>query len=287
MSIIDPELLRTFLAFAETGSLARAAAAVGRTASAVTAQMQRLEEAVGGPILAPSGRGRTLTPLGEDLAIHARRILDVNREAWLALRGSNADGRVAVGTTQDFADTTLPVLLRAFARTHPRVRLDLRIGRTGELAGNFEEGSIDILLAMRGAPLSEEVAVIREPMVWLVSGDGLAVSEPEVPVALLEPPCGFRSAAIAALETARRPFRIAASSGSLSGLCAAVRAGIAVMPRTPRSIGGGIVEANAAMQLPDLPPADFAIRVRREACPAAADLAGMIADGFSAGRAGA
>ncbi|RVM00498.1 LysR family transcriptional regulator, partial [Sinorhizobium meliloti] len=87
MNPIDPELLRTFLAFAEGGSLARAAMAVNRSPSAVTAQMQRLEALIGERLLAPAGRGRVLTPVGEELAAHARRILDAHRDAWLSLRG--------------------------------------------------------------------------------------------------------------------------------------------------------------------------------------------------------
>lgn len=90
METLDPDLLKTFLAFVDGGSLARAASAVGRSPSAVTAQMQRLEEIVGEPLLSPQGRGRGLTPAGEDLVGHARRILAVHTEAWLALKGARA-----------------------------------------------------------------------------------------------------------------------------------------------------------------------------------------------------
>ncbi|RWE72942.1 MAG: LysR family transcriptional regulator, partial [Mesorhizobium sp.] len=89
MEMLDLDLLKTFLAFVEGGSLAKAASAVGRTPSAVTAQMQRLEEIVGEPLLIPQGRGRGLTPAGEDLVGHARRILAVHTEAWLALKGAH------------------------------------------------------------------------------------------------------------------------------------------------------------------------------------------------------
>lgn len=279
---MDPDLLQTFLAFVDGGSLARAASVVGRTPSAVTAQMQRLEETVGGAILAPAGRGRVLTPLGEDLVIHARRILDANREAWLALKGASADGRVAIGATQDFADIALPPLLRTFARTHPRVRLDLRIGRTAELVRALEDGAVDVLIAMRGEPSPDEVGVVREPMIWLVAADGLTGADPELPLALLEPPCGFRTAAIAALEAGHRRFRIAASSGSLSGLCTAVRAGIALTLRTPRLIGSGISEAPAHLELPSLPAAEFSIRRRSDASQPAVSLAELVCDALGA-----
>ena len=133
MQTLDPDLLKTFLAFVDGGSLAQAASSVGRSPSAVTAQMQRLEEIVGEPLLVAQGRGRGLTPAGEDLVGHARRILAVHSEAWLALKGARAAGRVAIGTTQDFADSGLPELLRAFAASHPRVRIELRVGRSAEL----------------------------------------------------------------------------------------------------------------------------------------------------------
>src|SRR5215813_2423581 len=280
MILFDPELLRTFLAFVDAGSLARAAAIVGRSPSAVTAQMQRLEEAVGQPLLAQAGRGRVLTPAGDDLAIHARRILDANRDAWLSLKGAQADGRVALGATQDIADTTLPVLLRTFARTHARVRLELRIGRSAELSKDFDAGAIDVLVAMRLALAPDEIGVLREPMLWLGSNQGLAAPPPELPLAVLDPPCGFRSAAIAALDSAHRPYRIAASSGSLSGLAAAVRGGIAVTLRTPRLIGNGIIAAPSALELPVVPAAEFSVRQAPNADEATTSLAELICDGL-------
>lgn len=282
MYLLDPDLLRTFLAFAEGGSLARAAAIVGRSPSAVTAQMQRLEEAVGEALLAPAGRGRALTPAGEELVGHARRILAAHRDAMLSLKGARADGRVSLGSTQDFADTVLPALIRDFARTHSRIRLDLRVGRTAELTRGFEDGAIDILLAMRQSPAPDEVGLIAEPMLWLGPAEGLAASHDDLPLALLDPPCGFRSAAIAALDAAGRRYRIAATSPSLSGLRAAVRGGIAVTARTARWTGDGIAEMPASLGLPALGEAEFSIRLRGEAEAPATDLADLLCEALRA-----
>ncbi|MBP1882283.1 LysR substrate-binding domain-containing protein [Sinorhizobium mexicanum] len=278
MNAIDPDLLRTFLAFADGGSLARAAAAVNRSPSAVTAQMQRLETLIGEPLLAPAGRGRALTPVGEELVDHARRILDAHRDAWLSLRGARADGRISLGSTQDFADTMLPDLLRRFARSHPRVRLDLRIGRSKELTTAFDQGQVDILLTMRQAPAANELLVLKEEMIWLCADGGLATVDAEVPLAVLDPPCGFRAAAISALEAAGRPFRIAATSPSLSGLRAAVMSGIAFTTRTARFLGPGIERAPAHLDLPRLPAAEFSLRLRTHADKPVADLAALLAD---------
>jgi DNA-binding transcriptional LysR family regulator len=285
MRLLDPELLRTFIAFVDSGSLARAAAIVGRSPSAVTAQMQRLEETVGEPLLAASGRGRTLTPAGEDLVVHARRILDAHRDAWLSLRGARADGRFTLGATQDFADdATLSGLIRTFARSHPRVRLELRIGRSAELNRAFDEGAVDLLVAMRSAPLPDERAIVHEPMIWLGARQGLAFDPPEIPLALLDPPCGFRAAALAALEKAGTPHRIVATSGSLSGLRAAVRSGIALSVRTARWMGDDLVDMTGALSLPVLPQAQFAIRLRHGVEPAASDFAELMCDGLDAVR---
>jgi len=281
MQHLDPDLLRTFLAFVDSGTLARAATAVGRSASAVTAQMQRLEEIVGEPLFLAAGRGRALTATGQELAGHARRILEAHRAALLSLKGSRAEGRLTVATTQDFAEHGLAPLLRLFAGTHARVRLNLRIGRSAELTRAFEAGDVDLLIAMRLKPSPDEVAVLREPMVWLAAAPGLLRPEEELPLALLDPPCGFRDAALSALDRAGRGYRIAATSQSLSGLRAAVGAGLALTARTPRWAGNGIALAPAELGLPELGEASFAVRVRPDAPPAARDLGGLLGDGLA------
>ncbi|MBM3093919.1 LysR family transcriptional regulator [Ensifer sp. T173] len=281
MQTLDPDLLRTFLAFAESGSLAHAATVVGRTPSAVTAQMQRLEALIGEALLAPSGRGRVLTPAGEDVVVHARKILDAHRDAWLSLKGARTDGRVSLGCTQDFADSTLPTLLQQFARAHPRVRLDLRVGRSKELVAQYDQGAVDVMIVMRQSGAVDEVAVLREPMVWLsASPDVLSVDE-ELPLAVLDPPCGFRSAAVDALEGSGRPYRIAATSPSLSGLRAAVRGGIALTARTERFVGEGVAIAPERLALPALPDAEFSLRLNAGAEKAATTLASLLVDGLS------
>lgn len=281
MDLIDPDLLRTFLAFAEAGSLVRAAATVGRSPSAITLQMQRLEEIIGEPLLAAAGRGRVLTPAGEELIGHARRILAAHRDAWLSMKGARSDGRTRLGCTQDFADSSLPNLLRAFAESHPRVRIDLRVGRSNELSAAYDQGDIDILLAMRRGPQPDELKVLREPMIWLAAETGLAGMDDVIPLALLDPPCGFRSAAIAALDAARRGYRIAATSPSLAGLKAAVRSGLAVTPRTARMLERGIGLAPGHLSLPELPEAEFTLRIRSDAERQSSYLATLLAEGLS------
>lgn len=274
--------MRTFLAFVDTGSLTRAAEIVGRSPSAVTSQMQRLENTVGLTLLEPSGRGRGLTRVGEELVSHARRILDTHRQALLSLRGTEAAGRLSIGATQDFAEVGLPPLLRLFASTHPRIALEIRIGRSAELREAFDRNEIDLLLIMREGTTADEIGTLIEPMIWQVSAEGLVSPGDDVPLALLDAPCEFRNAALAALVAAGRTYRITATSQSLAGLRAAVAAGFAVTLRTPRWLCGGVVPAPPSLHLPRVGAVTFVLRVRRDAPPPAYDLGRLLADGLIA-----
>ena len=102
MKHFGTDLLETLVAFADAGTLARTAEIVGRTPSAVTAQMQRLGEIADVPLLEAVGRRRVLTDAGERLVGHARRILAAEQEALLSLAGAAADGNAGLGLTQDF-----------------------------------------------------------------------------------------------------------------------------------------------------------------------------------------
>lgn len=276
---LEPDLLRTFVAFSESGSLARAAVAVGRTPSAVTAQVKRLEEIVGEPLLAPAGRGRVLTDTGVELLVLAREILDTHRRALLRLRGERMAGKVSVAATQDFAESGLPPLLRLFAETHPRIRLEVRIGRTVEINDALALGQVDVAIAMRTDASRREVGLIEEPTLWLAASEGLSVSPADdLPLALLDPPCGFRSEALRALDRSAHAYRIAATSQSLAGLRAAVLAGFAITLRTARWQGGGIGRAPKTLNLPDTEPLTFSIRLREDAPRPAAELADLLAE---------
>jgi DNA-binding transcriptional LysR family regulator len=133
---------------------------------------------------------------------------------------------------------------------------------------------------MRQAAVTDELAIIVEPMCWLMARDGLVGPSDEIPLAVLDPPCGFRDAALLALEKLGKPYRLAATSASLSGLQAAVRAGIAVTARTARWMGPDIVKAPPHLRLPKLPKAEFSIRVRQGSDAATHRLANILVEGL-------
>ena len=90
LPLLDLDVLRTFVAIAETGSFTKAADVVHKTQSAVSMQMKRLEERVGKAIFARDGRASRLTDEGDRLLDYARRIVKLNMEAVASLAGIGA-----------------------------------------------------------------------------------------------------------------------------------------------------------------------------------------------------
>jgi len=123
----DLDVLRSFVAGVELGSFAKAADRVGRSTSAVSAQLRKLEDQAGTAIFRKAGRGLALTDAGETMLAYARRLLDLNDEAAAAVRGLELEGWVRLGLQEDFGEVLLPEVLGRFARAHPKVRIEARV----------------------------------------------------------------------------------------------------------------------------------------------------------------
>ncbi len=282
----DLEVLRSLALGVELGTFARAAERLGRSTSAVSAQMKKLEEQVGTPILRKAGRGTVLTPTGEVLLSYARRLLDLNDEAAHAVRGADLKGELRLGVQEDFGESLLTPALGSFARAHPRVRIEARLARNAELLEQVELGRLDLALAWdSGKPTTHMRPVGKLAMCW-VGARELDASlqwnkEGPVPLAVLDGPCVMRSAAIAALERARIPWRLAFTSPSLSGIWAAVAAGLGVTVRTR----AGLPESVKVLKsLPRLPHVGLNLhRAEADASPAVRRLEELLLTQLEAG----
>jgi DNA-binding transcriptional LysR family regulator len=231
---LDMDVLRTLVAAQRLGSFNRAADQIGRSQSAVSQQIRKLEEQVGAPLFQKQGRHLVLTEAGEVVLGYAQRILELNNEAVAAVRGRTVEGLVRFGVPSDFAETWLPAALGRFNRTHPAVRVEAVVDRNRRLLERLDKGELDLVLALGNGTRSDAQVLAMLPWVWI----GAAVSLPAwlpgepVPLAVFEAPCFFRQQALAALDEAGLPWRIAFASPSLHGLWAAVEAGLGVTLRT-------------------------------------------------------
>jgi len=230
MRHLDLALLQTFVAITDNGSFTLAAKQVHRTQSAVSLQMQRLEAAAGAPLFRKNGRQMETTDAGDLLLNHARTLLALNDETLQALRGIAIEGTVRLGAPTDIAEDYLPEILKAFTAAHARVKLEVAVERSHELVKSYRAGKLDLALALGEMPGGEILG--RQKVVWFAARDFKLDLRQPVPLVLLEAPCIFRSLALEALDRHDIPWRIAYSTSSLSGLRAAVKAGLGITPRT-------------------------------------------------------
>jgi DNA-binding transcriptional LysR family regulator len=272
MKDLPLELLRTFVATIDTGSMAQAARVVGRTPSAISLQMSRLGELVGQPLFRRSGRAQALTRAGELLVPHAREILGASERALAALSEERLEGPVRFGTCQDLADHVLPRVLADFSKQYPAVMLQVQVAQSAVLLEQAQAGELDFVVSFQ-SQRSQRV-IRREPMVWLGHRD-LAQLDP-LPIAVLDPPCGYVEAATQALRRAGRAYNVVLRTPSLAGLRAALEAGLAVGCRTALLRSGSIEVLGEAERLPPLPEIAFALHVPRPMSPAARRLAAVV-----------
>lgn len=253
-SMIDlpPDLLRTFIIAADTGSFTRAAQQVHRTQSAVSMQIKRLETELNRPLFEREGRGVTLTTDGDTLYQYARRLLALHDEALAAITGPRLHGMIRFGAPEDYAARYLPGVLRQFAMTYPQVQVDVFCSASPELRQQFDRGELDIILTTEE---TADRADAREiPLTWIMAERGAPLDQRPLPLALFHAGCLYRRNTLAALENADIPYRIAYGSPSLAGVLAAVAAGLAVAPVTADTTAPGCRLATPEDDLPEIAP---------------------------------
>ncbi len=238
---LELDLLKTLVAIAETGSFQRAAKVVFRTPSAVSMQMKRLEDLIGRHIFTKEGRGVALTVDGAELLAYARRILALADEALMKFRQATTEGRVRLGTPDDYAAGFLPAILARFAKTHPNVQVDVTCHPSFALLKLVEDNDLDIALVDVGCTGGSANAVYRERLVWAGHRDGMAYKQRPLPLAVSFPSCGWRKHAIETLTAAGVDHRVAYSSHQYLGQLAAVQADLAVAPLSLSTISGDLV----------------------------------------------
>lgn len=264
--MFDTELLRSFIAVAESGGFTRAAERLHRTQSAVSAQIRRLEEQAGCVLLTRSTRSVVLTAKGETLLGYARTILHLNEDARARMQGSKFAGTIRIGASEDFASTWLPHVLRRFKASNPGVVLEVEVGIPSVLFQALDEERLDLVLGSRCHREARGWRLWREPLVWAFAEHDIIAPREALPLAFFPEPCPFREAAIAALASNQHPWRIAYVSPSISSVRAAALAGLAVTPLPRSALGSGLREIGLEDGLPELPDAEFLVCVHEGRC---------------------
>ncbi|GGF12343.1 LysR family transcriptional regulator [Aliidongia dinghuensis] len=278
---LDMDILRTLVTAEQLGGFNRAADRIGRSQSAVSQQIRRLEEQVGETLYRKSGRGLAMTEAGDVMLAYARRMLELNDEAVAAVRGVAVDGAVRFGLPSDLAETWLSTTLGRFKRAHPAVLIEAVVDRNAVLLDDLDKGRLDLALVFGGEARSDAQHLATLPMRWIGPAKGEPIYAPgeALPLVMYGPPCFFRQAGIDALDRAGMPWRTAFTSTSLHGLWAAVDAGLGVTLRTAAGLPDSLVVLGEQAGLPAVPTIALCLHdAGRPLSPAAGRLKEILLD---------
>jgi DNA-binding transcriptional LysR family regulator len=226
---LNIDLLRCFVAVADAKGFTAAGKIVGRTQSAVSIKIQRLEQLLARQLLRRTSRSLALTEEGELLLGYARRILNLHDEGLRRVTAPALDGTLHLGIADHFVTERLPKLLSQFARTYPLVKLEVEVNSGIALMESLDAGRFNLVIASReDARRRPGHLLFREALVWVASESFNPSGCCSVPLVLLPPPCQFRREALAALERSRRTWTLVYTGNSVQSIQAAVVAGLGV-----------------------------------------------------------
>ena len=254
---LDLDLLRTFVAVADLNTFAAAAAAVCRTQSAVSQQMQRLEQLVGKELFARHGRNELLTEHGIQLLGYARKILRFNDEACMSLMFSNLQGVLTLGASDESADTILPFLLNRISSVYPKLALDVSVKRNAFMVEMLKENEVDLVVTTHRPGQFDSLTLRTSPTHWYCAAEYVLQKGEPIPLVLLDDPSPFRDMVLAALNEAGIPWRLAYVASTLPAVRAAVKAGLGVTARPVEMMSPDLRVLGQSEGLPSLPDTEY------------------------------
>ncbi|MBU2999425.1 LysR family transcriptional regulator [Roseovarius nubinhibens] len=247
METLDSDLLRTFLAVAQAGSVTDGAQRIHRSQSATSQQIKRLEAILGQPVFARHGRGVVLAEAGRKLLPIAQEVTGRLDAALRDMSQRAVTGTLRVGIPDDHGRAKLSQILSAFMRHHAQVELEVTCALSTEFPGALEKGALDLAIYEVEHPKPHEELIYADPTCWVAASHRDFSGEEVLPVALFDQACWWRDVAIASLEARGKPYRIAYSSQSVAGVIAAVDAGMAVGLLGRSSLHPGLTVAGESL----------------------------------------
>lgn len=230
---LDIDLLRSLVTVSQLKSFTDAANVLGRSQSAVSLQIKRLEDIAGGELLQRTRNSISVTRRGELLLFYANRILKTNDEALARLHEPEADGVLRIGAPDDYATSLLPAILAKFSKDYPLVQTEVVCDNSDVLLNNLAQDKLDVVIATHTEDDMRGELAMRQPLHWVAAPDFVDDKEDALPLVLFPKGCVCRSIALEALQQADRAWRISYSTRSISLITSAVKvgSGISVMER--------------------------------------------------------
>ena len=256
---LDLEGLRAFVAIAETGGFTAGGQLLGRSQSAMSIKIRKLEEVLGRPVFTRTSRSLALTRDGELLLTYARRLLALNDEIVQRFTESEASGSLRLGVAEYVVPDHLPELLARFREIYPAVDVEVRVAGSAALVSALDKGEIDLAIAKRDDGETRGEVIRREPLVWACSRSFDLDRAGVLPLCVLPAPCIFRSRAVEALNAEERAWRVVYTSDSVNGVVAALRAGLGVSAIAESSLTPELRLLTEEDGFPNLPDVELTV----------------------------
>jgi DNA-binding transcriptional LysR family regulator len=257
--LVEVTLLRTLVAVAETKSFTLAAGQLGLSQSTVSQHISRLEKRTGRRLLSRDTHSVALTPTGDAILPFARQALEANERINGYLAGSNLRGHIRFGASEDFVFSALPEILAEFTKRHSAIDLELTVGLSGMLYEKYDAGDLDLIFVKRRRGDERGQLAWREDLAWIGRPGVYPVPDAPLPLVLFPPPSVTRARALEALGLAKRSWRVACTSASLSGVRAAAMAGLGIAAHSARLIPPGLAPLASSLDLPVLGQIEFIV----------------------------
>lgn len=246
---LEIPLLRTFVAVASAGSFSGAALHLRSSQPSISIQIKRLETRLGTVLFERRNQGCQLTEAGKVLLDHATETLRAHDAVLTRLKTPSFGGLIRIGILDETDPNRTSEILRCLVKVCPRTNLEVSVKASAELVTDYRRGRLDLIFAAAPTISEDALSVWREEIVW-AGAETMRRTEGPVPLVALRDPCAYRSAALAALTSARRPWVLVCTSSTMKGVRAAVEAGIGVTVMERRSVGAPLKRLGLDWSLP-------------------------------------
>jgi len=276
----DIDCLRTFLLVADSMSFSRAAETVGRTQSTVSQQINKLETQVGKSLLdRRKGRVLELTSEGTKLLQYARRMMQLNDEAFASMSDDVLTGFVRLGVPLDFFGRDFTSWLAGFKAMHPMVGLEIEANQSENLMKRSARGEFDLAFFKQDTGAKHGTVTLREQLVWVAGANYVPDASDSIPLILFPEGCAYRRCAIATLGEEKRDWHMSFVSPSFELLRAAAIEGMGVTVLARSLVTAPLRIIGHNVRLPELPTVELVYsQGRRTNSRVVSELATYLAD---------
>ncbi len=253
MKNLPTDLLRAFVTVAELKGFTQAGELLGRSQPAISLQIKRLESLVDQTLLARNGQSLELTPAGQQLYKYAKQILALNDEAVAKFRKTAVTGTIKFGIPSEFATTLMPKIVGRFAEAYPSVTLEVHSELSKNLLNGARRHNYDLMLVLSDDSRKAGGQLVKEDeLVWAASADHDVHSQSVLPLIVAPEGCIYRDRGIGRLQESQRDWRVVYTIPDLTGIQAAIKAGLGVTPIARSTVPEGMRVLKQSDRLPKL-----------------------------------